>query len=55
MSCPQILNIGKEKDKEKRKAGRPAKLNETKSDRELERERKNKGDIFGWTNNMNNL
>jgi len=37
----------KEKDREKEKVGdRPAKLNEKKSDRELEREIKNKGDIF---------
>ena len=39
--------IEKEKDREKEKVGdRPAKLNEKKSDRELEREIKNKGDIF---------
>ena len=31
---------------EKRKIRRPAKLNEKKSDRDLEREIKNKGDIF---------
>ena len=37
----------------KNKVGdRPAKLNEKKSDRELEREIKNKGDIFCWKNNM---
>ena len=29
-----------------RKSGRPAKLNEKKGDRDLEREIKNKGDIF---------
>ena len=29
-----------------RKRGRPAKLNEKKGDRDLEREIKNKGDIF---------
>ena len=34
---------------------RPTKLNEKKSDRELKREIKNKGDIFGWKNNMKNL
>ena len=34
---------------------RPAKLNEKKSDRELEREIENKGDIFVWKNNMKNL
>ena len=32
-----------------------AKLNEKKSDRELERETKNKGDEFRWKNNMNIL
>ena len=42
-----MWNIEKEKDREKEKVGdRPAKLNEKKSDRELEREIKNKGDIF---------
>ena len=36
-----------EKEREKEKAGgRPAKLNEKKGDRDLEREIKNKGDIF---------
>ena len=36
-----------EKDREKEKVGdRPAKLNEKKGDRGLEREIKNKGDIF---------
>ena len=40
-------NTEKEKDREKEKlGGRPAKLNEKKGHRELERERKNKGDIF---------
>ena len=40
-------NTEKEKDREKEKVGgRPAKLNEKKGHRELERERKNKGDIF---------
>ena len=40
-------NTEKEKDREKEKVGgRPAKLNEIKSHRELKRERKNKGDIF---------
>ena len=35
------------KDREKEKVGgRPAKLNEKKGDRDLEREIKNKGDIF---------
>ena len=47
MSCPQIWNIEQEKDREKEKVGgRPAKLNEKKGDRGLEREIKNKVDIF---------
>ena len=47
MSSPQIWNIEQEKDREKEKVGsRPAKLNEKKGDRDLERELKNKGDIF---------
>ena len=47
MSCPQIWNIEQEKDREKEKVGgRPAKLNEEKGDRDLEREIKNEGDIF---------
>ena len=41
LSCPQIWNIGLEKV-----GGRPAKLNEEKGDRDLQREIKNKGDIF---------
>ena len=41
MSCPQIWNIEQEKV-----GGRPAKLNEKKGDKGLEREIKNKGDIF---------
>ena len=46
MSCPQMWNIEKGKDREKEKAGgRPAKLIEKKGDRDLEREIK-KGDIF---------
>ena len=46
MSCPQMWNIEKGKDREKEKAGgRPAKLIEKKDDRDLEREIK-KGDIF---------
>ena len=41
-SCPQIWNIEQEKDSEKEKiGGRPAKLNEKKGDRGLERERNN--------------
>ena len=44
MSCPQIWNIEQEKDREKEKVGgRPSKLNDG---RDLEREIKNKGDIF---------
>ena len=47
MLCPQISNIEHEKHREKEKVGgRPAKLNEKKGDRDLEREIKNKGDIF---------
>ena len=47
MPCPQIWDIEKEKDREKEEVGdRQAKLNEKKSGRELEREIKNKGDIF---------
>ena len=43
LSCPQIWNIEQEKDREKEKVGsRPAKLNEKKSDRDLEREIKNR-------------
>ena len=46
MSCPQIWNIEQEKDREKEKVGgRPAKLNEKKGDRDLERGIK-KEDIF---------
>ena len=47
LSCPQIWNTEQEKDREKEKVGdRPAKLNEKKGYRDLEREIKNKGDIF---------
>ena len=47
LSCPQIRNIGQEKDREIEKVGgRPAKLKEKKGDRDLEREIKIKGDIF---------
>ena len=39
MSCPQIWNIEREKDREKEKVGgRPAKLKEKKGDRDLERD-----------------
>ena len=47
LSCPQIWNIEREKDREEENVGdRPAKFNEKKSDRQLEREIKDKGDIF---------
>ena len=47
MSCPQIWNIEQEKDREKEKVGgRPAKLDEKKGDRDLEREIKTNGDIL---------
>ena len=47
LSCPQIWNIEQDKDRGKEEVGgRPAKLNEIKGDRDLEREIKNKGDIF---------
>ena len=47
LSCPQIWNIQQEKDREKEEVGgRPAKLNEKKGDGDLEREIKNKGEIF---------
>ena len=53
LSCPQIWNLEEEKDREKEKVRtRPAKLNKTKNDRELQREIKNKGDILFWKNNM---
>ena len=46
MSCPQIWTIEQEKDREKEKVGgRPAKLNEERIDRDLEREIKSKGDF----------
>ena len=50
LSGPQIWNIEQEKDREKEEVGgRPAKLNEKKGDRDLEREIKknNKGYIKG--------
>ena len=53
-----IWNTEKQNDREKEKvhAGdRPAKLDERKSERELEREMKNKGDILCWKDNMKNL
>ena len=49
----RIWNVEQEKDRAKDKVGgRPAKLNEKKGDRDLEREIKNKRDIFCWKNNM---
>ena len=47
MSFPKNWKIEQEKDGEKEKVGgMPAKLNEKKGDRDLEREINNKGDIF---------
>ena len=47
LSCPQIWNIEQDKDRGKEEVGgRPAKINEIKGDRDLEREIKNKKDIF---------
>ena len=48
-------NLGdreREREKKEKVGDRPAKLNEKKSDRELQREIKNKGDIFFWKSNM---
>ena len=48
-------NLGdreREREKKEKVGDRPAKLNEKKSDRELQREIKNKADIFCWKNNM---
>ena len=46
-SRPQIWNVEQEKDGEKEKVGgRPAKLNEKKGDRGLEREIKNGKRLF---------
>ena len=45
----------RERQKTEKVGGRPAKLDEKKGDRDLEREMKktkNKGDIFCWKNNM---
>ena len=53
INCQQIWNIEKGKDRDKEKVvDRPAKLNEKNSDRELDREIKNRGNIFGWKNNI---
>ena len=47
MSFPKNWKIEQEKDREKQKVGGvPAKLNEKKGDRDLEREINNKEDIF---------
>ena len=47
MSCPQIWNIEQEKDREKEKVGgRPAKLNEKKGDRDLDREKRKTKETF---------
>ena len=47
VSSRQIWNIEQKKNREKEKVGgRPVKLNEKKGDRDLEREVKNKGNIF---------
>ena len=47
------MNIEPEKDREKEKVGgRPAKLNEKRGDRDIEREIKNKETFFCWKNNM---
>ena len=44
LSCPQICNIEKEKDREKKKVGRQ--VSEAQREKELERESKTKQDIF---------
>ena len=44
MSCPQIWKIEKEKDREKEEVRRQA--SEAQQEKELKRDRKNKGDIF---------
>ena len=54
MSCPQIRTIEQEKDREKEKVdSRPAKLNEKRGDRDLERGiKKTKEKFFCWKDNM---
>ena len=49
-----IWNMEQEKDREKEKVGgRPAKLNEKKGNRDLEREiKKQRRHFFCWKNNM---
>ena len=47
LSCPQIWNKEQEKDREKEKVGgKPAKFNEKKGDRDLEREIKKTKETF---------
>ena len=50
MSCPKISYIEKKKDREKQKVGRQA--SEAQREKEVERERKSKGDFFCWMDNM---
>ena len=53
-----IWNTEEQNDREKEKVhegNSPAKLNERKSERELEREIKNKEDTLCWKDNMKNL
>ena len=50
MSCPKISYIEKKKDREKQKVGRQA--SEAQREKELERERKSKGDFSCWRDNM---
>ena len=54
LSCPQIWNIEQGEDREKEElGGRPAKLNEKKGNRDLEREiKKQRRHFFCWKNNM---
>ena len=50
MSFPKNWKIEQDKDREKEEVGgMPAKLNEKKGDRDLEREINNRGDIFSVT------
>ena len=53
MSFPKNWKIEQEKDREKEKVGgMPAKFNEKKGDRDLEREKKTKETVFCYKNNM---
>ena len=45
----------RQRSENERVGDRPAKLNEKKIDGDLERQIKNKGDIFCWKNNKNIL